>query len=392
MRDLKIYVFAAFCLMLVYIVAEFNRPKPIDWTASYLRTDKIPLGTYVLYNRLDDIFPGATVQTFHEPVYNVINDHNADRATYIIICGLSNLNEYDYNKLIPFIKKGNDVFISAKYFGDFLSKKLNIDTYAGDYLQQQPDSIHFVSSRMDSGKVYISEKELGVNYFSQIDTARAVVVAQDNNHNSTLIKYRFGGGALYLSCNPNLFTNYSLLKPSGAAYAEKALSLLKDNKNILWDEYYSAGRQEENSAMRVFFKNPELKWAYYITLTGLIIYVVYQMKRRQRIIPAIAPLANSTVDFVNVIGQLYYEMRDNANIAQKKITYLLEFIRQRYRLQTSVFDREFIDALASVTAINTTEIEELIGVMNVIRASRHVSDKQLIELNNRIEKFYTKTR
>ena len=36
---------------------EFLKPKPIDWSVTLTRKDKIPYGTYVLYNTLKDIFP-----------------------------------------------------------------------------------------------------------------------------------------------------------------------------------------------------------------------------------------------------------------------------------------------------------------------------------------------
>jgi len=72
MKDLKIYVFLATALLLVYLVAQYNRPKATDWTVTLSNNDKIPFGTYVLYNRINDILPGATIKNYREPVYNVI--------------------------------------------------------------------------------------------------------------------------------------------------------------------------------------------------------------------------------------------------------------------------------------------------------------------------------
>ena len=61
MRDLKIYVAIASVILAVYFLAMYNKPKPVDWTESFSRKDKIPFGTFVLYERLGDIFPGSKI-------------------------------------------------------------------------------------------------------------------------------------------------------------------------------------------------------------------------------------------------------------------------------------------------------------------------------------------
>ena len=108
--------------------------------------------------------------------------------------------------------------------------------------------------------------------------------------------------------------------------------------------------------MRVFFSHASLQWAYYISLFGMVIFVLYEMKRRQRIIPVIEPLKNSTVEFVNVVGQVYYEQRNNMNIAQKKILFFLEHLRTKYYLKTNPLDQEFIERLSQKTGIEATRL------------------------------------
>ena len=36
---------------------EAIEPEPLNWNPSYSSNDRIPLGTYVLYDNLKDIFP-----------------------------------------------------------------------------------------------------------------------------------------------------------------------------------------------------------------------------------------------------------------------------------------------------------------------------------------------
>jgi len=138
----------------------------------------------------------------------------------------------------------------------------------------------------------------------------------------------------------------------------------------------------------VFFSYPNLQWAYYICLFSLVLFIIYDIKRRQRIIPIIEPLQNSTLDFVNVVGQVYYEKRDNANIAAKKILYLLASLRDKYQLKTNKLDSEFVEALAQKTSIDATFARELVNHINYLGVQKRVADSELITLNQLIEKFH----
>ncbi|OCX50765.1 hypothetical protein BEL04_18705 [Mucilaginibacter sp. PPCGB 2223] len=392
MKDLKIYIIIASVLVGFYLVAEYNKPKPIDWSPTLINTDKIPLGTYILYNQLPDIFKGARVIQMREPVYNVIADHDFKNAAYIIITDNLKLTDYDYGKLTRFIKQGNDVFISASSFGNELEKELKLSTsqpYSGNgYLP----SINFISPGFDSTTHY-AFKRLGQQYFNELDTAKTYVIAKNSNGKSTLIRYQFGEGSLYLCTNPFLFTNYTMLQPQGADFVAKALSVASKNRpTVIWDEFYTQGRDGDESLMRVFLRNPSLRTAYYICLITMAIFVLYEMKRRQRIIPIIEPLRNSSVDFVNVVGQVYYEQRNNSNIAQKKAVYFLEYIRTRYYLRTNLLNEELVEVLSQKSGADTALLHQLFNQINIIRSGVYISDNDLISFNRNIEQFYIQSR
>jgi hypothetical protein len=392
MKDLKIYIFIASTLLIVYLVAQYNRPTPINWAETYSHADKIPYGTFVLYNQLHDIFPGAQVQTYREPVYNVITDRNIQHSTYLIICSEIDLNEYDYSKLIQFIKKGNDVLIAAKSFGQVFTKELKVETETESWYKKSYGYLKFSNKKLDTTQTYAIDKNLSDGYFERLDTSKAVVLGKNNNNHINFVKYNFDKGSLFLNVNPLMFTNYSLLKKDGATYAAIALSHLKNDTNLTWDEYYSAGRAGDESPMRVFLRNKALRSAYYIALFGLLIFVIYEIKRRQRIIPIIEPLSNTTVDFVNVVGQVYYEQRNNSNIAHKKASYFLEHLRTKYNLKTNVLNDAFVTALANKSGVDDALIRRLINQVTIARSNTRVSDQELINLNKNIEQFYLQSR
>lgn len=387
MKDLKIYLFVASALLIVYLVAQYNRPRAVDWRETLNNNDKIPFGTYIVYNRLSDIFPGAVINTYREPVYNVLTEQQPKNSTYIIVANSVNLDEYDYKKLSQYIKAGNDVFIAASYFGEYFRNKLHIEAGSEYGTAKKVTGIQFVNKNLGD-YIYAVDKHTTDGVFSRFDTAKVVVLGQNVDRHVNFFKINMGKGALYLNANPLIFSNYSLLQKDGLAYAEKALSHLKSSKGLVWDQFYTQGREGDESSMRVFLKYTSLRWAFYIISFSLLAFVLYQMKRRQRIIPVIAPLANTSVEFARVVGQVYYEQHNNSNISQKKATYFLEYIRARYNLKTGLMDDSFIQLLAQKSGVSIDLTQALFYQIILIQSGQQVSDDMLITLNQNIQKFH----
>ncbi len=287
--------------------------------------------------------------------------------------------------------QGNNVFIASYYFGNYLSGRLKIKVNSELKIKNEATRLNFTNPALNPGKHYSFDRDIGNQYFSKFDTSRAVVLAQNDRGNSTFIKYPYGKGALYLMSSPQFFTNYNLINPEGAEFAAKSLSYLTPGGDLIWDEFSSSGPGEAISPLSVFLNHRELKWAYYIALGSLIAFVLFEMKRRQRIIPVLEPLKNTTVEFVNVVGQVYFERRDHKNLAAKKIAYLLEHIRYTYRLNTNNINEEFIETLSNKTEIPASDILQLMNLINRYSDAEKITDQQLIELSKEIDNFYKKS-
>lgn len=392
MKSLRIYLIIAGLLLTIYIVAQVNRPKAVDWKITLSSNEKTPYGDYILYNRLGDLFPKSNIITYRQPIYNVIAEDSIKRSSYIIVCVGMDLSKPDYKQLTKYIEQGNDVFIAAQYFGTLLSDTLNIKSQFDSGGKDDKSSVHFTNPQLNPSRNFIIDKYAGNTSFAEFDTARATVLGENANHHPNFLKYTFGKGSLYLSVNPKLFSNYSLLQPQGADYAATALSYVKQTPNIIWDEYYSKGNAGAQTPMRVFLSNPTLQWAYYITIFTLLVFLVYEMKRRQRIIPVIEPLSNTTLDFVTTVGQVYYEQHNNANIAQKKILYWLTYLRDEHQVKTAKLDKELIEKLKGKLGMKPEFATEMVTYINYIDSQNNVTDSELIELNKFIEQFYMQAR
>ncbi|MBB6273200.1 hypothetical protein HDF26_003660 [Pedobacter cryoconitis] len=389
---MKLYLIGSATALILYLVAQYYKPKATDWSPSYLKEDKIPYGLYILNHEKTAIFPEAVFKTSRLPVYNTLKNNSYQNTSYLFIAGNLKFDRLDYQELVKFMARGNQVFMAAFDLGKLLNDTLKLEINNNFIPRLKSEPINFVNPSLKSKQGYVFEKGIGDQYFSRVDSSRCTVLGRNGKGDVNFVKYAFGKGALYILPNPQLLTNYGLLNPAGAAYTAKALSYLQKTETLIWDEYNTAGTSDNGSILSVFLKYDQFRWAYYLSLTGLLIFVIYEIKRRQRIIPVLLPLKNSSADFVKVVGKVYYQERDNQDIAQKKINYFLEFIRLTYRLKTLKTDGELASSLILISGVQEETVRELFSVINGIQSGNKVTDLLLIELNKLIEKFYNQAK
>jgi len=115
--------------------------------------------------------------------------------------------------------------------------------------------------------------------------------------------------------------------------------------------------------------------------------MAFEMKRKQRIIPVIKPLANTTIEFIQTIGNLYYQSAGHKSIAEKRIHFLLDHIRSQHWMSFAKLDESFIKTLARKTGKPEEDIRKLVMSMNSIQSKTQISADELIEFNQNIERF-----
>jgi hypothetical protein len=101
---------------------------------------------------------------------------------------------------------------------------------------------------------------------------------------------------------------------------------------------------------------------------------------------------NTSLEFVQTIGKMYFQQGDHANIAQKKIQHLLLYIRERFGIRTHDLNDEFKEALTQKTGIPRLDIDVLFGEIAHAERSGIITEYALLSLNRRIEDFYQKTK
>ena len=101
-------------------------------------------------------------------------------------------------------------------------------------------------------------------------------------------------------------------------------------------------------------------------------------------------LKNASVDFVQTIGRLYLQRKDNKNLAGKMITHFLEQVRQHYNITTSTLDQNFEKKLCYKSVHTTEEVKDLVQHIKIVQERPIVDDELLLAFNQKLDKFKIK--
>lgn len=381
--------------VVLYGLFEYYRPKPLDWTPTYSNKDKIPFGTKALYELLADVFDKREIESLRLPIYNHLSNNKIlPKSNYVFVCQAFEIDKNDRIQLLKYVSHGNNVFISAYDFSDSLLSTLGVKaTLKAPTLRDTALVVNFVNSNFKKPAGYVFSQDDGRNYFLVKKADNVTVLAKNARNEPIFLKVKYGQGYFYLHNLPLSLTNYYVLDPKTTDFAFKSLSYLPVLP-VYWDEYLKQGRfgDDEQSIFRYIMTQPPLKWAYYLILLGLLLYAIFAGKRTQRIIPVMEIPQNTSLEFIQTIGKVYFQKGNHANIADKKIQHLLLYIRERFGLRTNELNEDFKETLTQKTGLARMDIDLLFSEIAHAERSGHLSEYALLSLNRRIEDFYQRVK
>lgn len=376
---------------------------------SFNKKDKIPYGTYVAYESLKYLFPRASVSVnIQDPGYwDSLSNYDAGQAL-IIVSPVFYADEFEMKKMIRFAENGNDVFVSGVIFSEEVKNILNCGiSYVGGFNVFSPKP-----AGEDSLKVRLAKPPFQANttyrypgkrfdtYFFRIDTSVTTVLGTGRIEDTNFVHLKAGQGNLYFHLAPMAFTNYFLLHDKNLDYYAHMLSVISPaTKTIVWDEYYLHKRftserrsqdDDSHSWLGALFQYDAFRWGILTAIFTLLLYVLLEMRRKQRFIPVITKPRNDSLDFVKTIGRLYYDKGDHKNLCRKMSAYFLDHVRNRYKLSTTEMNEEFIKNLQFKTGGDESEIQSIVFFIRDMENSAAISDHQLAYFHKQLESFYQK--
>jgi len=398
-------------MLVFFVLASCNfqgGKKMPSLKESYRKTDKLPFGAFVAYKGFQSEFSDYWINIEQKPFDETWNQIRADAdstySLYFLITKDLVLSVDEVNAMMEYVKAGNDLFISA----DFIDHKLLDAIYCtvdrkGEIMSEVNGKMHDTQVSMFYANDFNSPKYQYyyfpfLNYFSGYDTTFTRVLGVNEKNLPNYIVLFSGKGRLYLHIAPRIFSNYFLLTNDNYKYFEYVTAYLRfQPQYVYWDEYYknfSSPRNRNNSddkddfsTLKVIRQNPPLLWAFYLALAAILLYILFNLKRKQRVVQTIKPNTNSTVVFAETVGRLYLQQKNNRNISLKIITYFYEYLRKKYFINTGVINKEFITSVSGKSGVSRIETEELFELIGKIQEQENVTDEQLLELDQKIENF-----
>lgn len=375
------------------ILLMLSKSKQYDWTITFHHEDKNPYGAYA-FSQLFSTVTNSSVKNSYQTLYELKDTLTANENIFILSSTFSP-DKLDTEVLLKHIENGGYAFISANNFYGRLADTLGItvsDSFfhgGSEFILADSTKIHFVNPAIDSAKQFYYKRGNAHNYFSYIDSVEASVISRNDFGKAVAVRINRGKGAIILNCTPMAFTNIHLLDSGNHEFASASLSYLPQ-KETYWTEYYHVGRMEASSPLRFILRTEPLRWAYYLTIISILLFMIFESKRKQRIIPIITPLANTTLEFVGTIGNLYYQRSDHKNIAEKKIQFFLEQVYSQFHINGKINSEEFSMLLARKSGASEQTVRDLVKTINQISEKERISASELTYLNELIEKFHQK--
>lgn len=403
-RKEKLYLTLMGSILILYVSFQIFGPKPVDWSESYSGEDKIPFGSYILKQEISPGITSGEVLINNQPLYVSLQSEfyiEKENLNWIFFNDYIAFDPFETELLLNRVESGDHIFLAGI---DFLDPFADSVLIVSDYFEQSWDSTlkNFYIQSADTFTTTFTNPDLSSKswefrglprrYFSSVDSARTVILGRDDEGFANFIKIDIGKGSFYMHANAAMFTNFFLREPAYSEYAFTALSYLPQENQLVWDEYYKVGRVYESSPIKYVLSEESLSKAWYLSMIGILAFMIFRSKRRQRIIPHLSAPLNSSVEFAKTIGDLYLEKGSHKVIAIKRIDFFLEYIRNNLGLETYKIDDSFIQSVSERSGIAAKEVDELFTLIAQVRQSDNIDTDTLKTLTIRIDQFYNQSK
>lgn len=383
------------------LVSCAPRKHKTDWRTSYDRNSKEPYGCYIAYHHLSTLYPEATIKPGRKvmaEIKKVLRDTKGTQVGHLLItvCRSFSVDSAEMELIAQYVRMGNHFVLLSDQVSwrvtDYVGMKQWPDTvsHRGDTLAAQKVSLYF----HDTLHTYTFGGRIGNRFYSDDSLDPDEVYAfgfaghSDNDPPNLLMRYDSNGSFL-LSAAPVMFSNYVMLQGNNRRYYEQLLSYYNDYpSSVTWCSFLDKYAGEETDTdWRSLFKKPALLTAFLLILAMLLLYTLFAARRRQRIIPLREPLTNTSLDFVETVGRLYFLKGNHRNLAEKMMTHYLETLRHRYGLRTRELNNEFADLLAQRLNRPAEETRAHVAYLNYIRGSEAITEIDIQHLYHQLKKF-----
>lgn len=426
MKSSRNFLFAMLVLFVLFCLLQVNLPKKFVWSPTFSHVDKQPLGCFVFDSVLTQSLPNGyhvTKKTFFQldqehakekiSVLMVVDQQDlkqldvkylcniARRGGKVMVVASSSLDDgrnadtvvVDELERTFKVKIEDGIYFSLRGILNGLRAHDN-DMYDTIYWNNRETMYAAQSYRMFynlvGGTLFVDSvpkvkrlaytlstagydykhDSLYVGDFTRFDT---IVDKKERIERidtfaikkvPAAVSVPYGKGEVIFVSSPLLFTNYGMLEGNTFVYIFRLMSYLADLPVYRTEAYVKTDVMlvAEQSPFREFIKRPPLRWALYLALLGVVLFMIFTARRRQRVIPIMSKPANRSLEFIQLIGTLYYQRKDHVDLVRKKFKLFAEELRKTAGVDISEVntdDSEYL-LLAEKTGMNCDRLKKVI--------------------------------
>lgn len=432
MKSSRNFLFAMLVLFVLFCLLQVNLPKKFVWSPTFSHVDKQPFGCFVFDSVLTQSLPNGyhvTKKTFFQldqehakekiSVLMVVDQHNlkqldvkylcniARRGGKVMVVASSSLDDgrntdtvvvdelertfkvriedgmyFSLRGILSGLKAHDNDMFDTIYWNNretmyaAQSYRMFYNMVGGTLFVDSVPKVKRLAYTLSAAGYDYKLDSLYVGDFTRFDT---IVDEKERIERidtfaikkvPTAVSVPYGKGEVIFVSSPLLFTNYGMLEGNTSVYIFRLMSYLADLPVYRTEAYVKTDAMlvAEQSPFREFIKRPPLRWALYLALLGVVLFITFTARRRQRVIPIISKPANRSLEFIQLIGTLYYQRKDHVDLVRKKFKLFAEELRKTAGVDISdvnTDDREYL-LLAEKTGMNSDRLKKVIRQIRLV--------------------------
>lgn len=447
MKSSRNFLFAMLVLFVLFCLLQVNLPKKFVWSPTFSHVDKQPFGCLVFDSVLTQSLPNGyhvTKKTFFQldqehakekiSVLMVVDQHNlkqldvkylcniARRGGKVMVVASSSLDDgrnadtvvvdelertfkvriedgmyFSLRGILAGLKAHDNDMYDTIYWNNretmyaAQSYRMFYNMVGGTLFVDSVPKVKRLAYTLSTAGYDYKLDSLYVGDFTSFDT---IVDEKERIERidtfaikkvPTAVSVPYGKGEVIFVSSPLLFTNYGMLEGNTSVYIFRLMSYLADLPVYRTEAYVKTDAMlvAEQSPFREFIKRPPLRWALYLALLGVVLFMIFTARRRQRVIPIMSKPANRSLEFIQLIGTLYYQRKDHVDLVRKKFKLFAEELRKTAGVDISdvnTDDREYL-LLAEKTGMNSDRLKkEIRQIRLVLHSEGNISVEEMRSL------------
>lgn len=438
MNNSKIFVFIIALLLVVAILIELSVPKQFDWEPTFSHKSEQPFGSQ-LFDSLAKMSMKNGYSVSNTTFYQLRKLGSKKPQSVITLSAdyYEGVSSTEMNSMLAFVADGNKVLFCTHGFSSEILDTLELNMDEGNFYfgMFKKSGLYGLLYDMDTlvwDKDFLYKKQV-YNVFSELTNSSfklgndtiysekydetnidSIALAEDQetevytigcdtlvrktseewkpiawkleegNKRPVVMKRKWGKGEIVVCSTPLLFTNYGIMDGKNVSFVYRVLNTVSDNPVTRLTNLGDDDPTESNvslSPMRFFITNPPLRWAMYMALLTLLLFMIFTARRRQRVIPVIKKPENYQLEFAKLIGTLYYQEGIHGDLVRKKYLFFTEFLRREIQIDIDedAEDEDNFNTLSRHTGMPLSDVSARIKtVRRACRSDMSMTEEEMI--------------